>query len=116
MWQNRFGNLTAVRYPLSAAGPPAPGAGNAREQAEACIRLALNPASVGLYFQPVREQALAASSQAIDFGQLFLGFSLFLIVAALLLTALLFTLGIEQRTEEVGILLALGFPLRRVRL
>src|SRR5439155_26094566 len=69
----------------------------------------------GLYFRPVREQALAASSQAIDCGQLFLGFSLFLIAAALLLTALLFTLGVEQRTEEVGILLALGFPLRRVR-
>jgi ABC-type lipoprotein release transport system permease subunit len=106
MWNNRFGNLTAVRYAQ---------AGATREQAEACIRQALNPASVGLFFLPVREQALAASSQAMDFGQLFLGFSLFLIIAALLLAALLFTLGMEQRAEEVGILLALGFPLRRAR-
>src|SRR5207247_403275 len=46
---------------------------------------------------------------------LFLGFSLFLIVAALLLTALLFTFGVEQRREEIGVLIALGFTSGRVR-
>ncbi len=111
MWNNRFGNLTAIRYPL----PGGAGNADARLQAEACLRQAVNPASIGLYFQPVREQALAASSQALDFGQLFLGFSSFLLIAGLLLTALLFTLGMEQRAEEVGTLLALGFPLPRVR-
>ena len=50
-----------------------------------------------------------------DFGMLFLGFSLFLIVAALLLTALLFTFGVEQRREEIGVLIALGFTSGRVR-
>src|SRR5207249_6199523 len=79
------------------------------------IRAQLTPAAVGLFFAPVREQALAGSSQAMDFGQLFLGFSLFLIVAALLLTALLFAFGVEQRSEEVGTLLALGFLPRRVQ-
>lgn len=113
MWNNRFGNLTAVRYPLGGATGAA--RKGARATVEACIRMALNPASIGLFFQPVREQALAATSPTMDFGQLFLGFSLFLIVAALLLAALLFSLGIEQRAEEVGTLLAVGIPHKGVR-
>jgi len=63
----------------------------------------------------VRQQALAAAGQSQNFGGLFLGFSIFLIVAALLLMALLFQFGIEQRATEVGTLLALGFTPRQVR-
>ncbi len=106
IWNNRFGSLTAVRFP---------GAGATKAGVEACLRQALSPGSLGLFFSPVRERALAAGSNSMDFGQLFLGFSFFLIVAALLLTALLFALGAEQRAEEVGILLALGFTPKRVR-
>jgi len=105
IWQSRWGNLTAVRYPAS-VDP---------EAVAASIRTSLDPASIGLFFQPVRQQALAASSQAMDFGQLFLGFSFFLIVAALLLMALLFAFEVERRAGEVGLLLALGIPPRRVR-
>lgn len=106
MWGNRFGNLTALRCPLQAGS---------KEEVEAAIKKELDPSSLGLIFLPVREQALAASTQAMDFGQLFLGLSLFLMVAALLLTGLLFVFGIEQRSEEVGTLLAMGFTPRRVR-
>jgi len=106
LWDNRFGNLTAIRYRLSE--------GATRKAAEV-IRRELDPASIGLFFQPVRQQALAASGQALDFGRLFLGLSFFLIVAAVLLMALLFVFGVEQRAEEVGTLLSLGFPPRRVR-
>lgn len=106
LWSNRFGNLTAVRYPS-----PATSFATVQDS----LRRSLDPASVGLMFQPVRAQALAASDQAQDFGQLFLGFSFFLIVAALLLMALLFQFGIEQRASEIGTLLALGFRPRTVR-
>ena len=105
IWQSRWGNLTAVRYP-TAATP---------ERVASSIRTSLDPASVGLFFQPVRDQALAASSQSMDFGQLFIGFSFFLIVAALLLMALLFAFEVERRAGEVGLLLALGFSPKRVR-
>ena len=107
MWGNRFGNLTALRYPVQSA--------DSGEAIEAAIKRELHPASIGLFFQPVREQAITASTQALDFGQLFLGLSFFLIIAALLLMGLLFVFGIEQRAEEVGTLLALGFPPHRVR-
>ncbi len=106
MWANRFGDLTAIRFPPG-DGPPA--------TVESNILKTLDPASLGLKFEPVRAQALAASSQAQDFGGLFIGFSFFLIVAALLLMALLFQFGLEQRATEAGTLLALGFPPRQVR-
>ena len=75
----------------------------------------LDPQSLGFRFRPVREQAMAASGQSIDFGQLFLGLSFFLMLAALILAALLFVLGIEQRTTEIGTLRAIGYSTKSVR-
>jgi len=106
MWGNRFGNLTAIRFPSEKI---------TKEQVKNAIKRKLKPESIGLFFQPVRKQALEASTEALDFGQLFLGLSFFLIIASLLLTGLLFVFGTEQRTEEVGTLLAMGFPPPRVR-
>lgn len=105
MWSNRFGNLTSVRYPAS----------ETKEALAAKLLAHLKPEEIGLQFQPVREQALAASSQAQDFGGLFIGFSFFLIIAALLLMSLLFRFSLEQRGVEIGILLALGFTPKQVR-
>jgi ABC-type antimicrobial peptide transport system permease subunit len=106
MWGNRFGDVTALRF----------AAGRASEQSiRQGLASALDPAAIGLVFQPLRERALAASSQAEDFGGLFLGFSFFLISAALILLALLFQFGLEKRAAEIGILLAVGWPPRRVR-
>ena len=111
MWSSRFGALTAIRYAVPTNTAP-----------EACRELAsknlvanLQPAELGFQFQPVRELALLAASQSQDFGQLFIGFSLFLVVAALLLMAILFQFSLEQRRTEVGTFLALGFKPGQVR-
>ena len=50
----------------------------------------------------MRAEGLAASRGATDFGEYFLYFSFFLVISALLLTALFFKLGIEQRLREIG--------------
>lgn len=105
MWANRFGTLTAVRWP---AGAPAV------ELAEA-LSSELDPAAAGLSFQPVRRRNLRAAREGQNFAGLFLAMSLFLIVAALLLIALLFSLGVSGRAHEAGLLLALGFTPARVR-
>lgn len=105
MWGNRFGDVTAIRFP----------AGVSRQQVERRMLSKLDPAALGLTFTSVREQALAASSQSEDFGGLFLAFSLFLVAAALLLLALLFHFGLEQRVTEIGILLAVGWRPAQVR-
>ncbi len=75
----------------------------------------LKPEELGLRFEPVREQALKAAEQSQDFGGLFLGFSFFVIAAALLLMGMLFQFGLEQRASEIGTLLALGFTPAQVR-
>ena len=106
MWGNRFGSVTAVRC----SGPDATEA-SIRDQ----LRAKLSAERLGLHFMPVREQALRAVNQAMDFGGLFLGMSFFLIIAALVLLGLLYVFGLQQRTAEIGLLMAVGWPLRRVR-
>ena len=111
LWRSRFGSLTSVRM------GPAPGldAGQSAGRFRTGLREALPPESAGMGFQPVREQGLAASSGSTDFGGLFVGFSLFLIVSAALLVGLLFRLGVEQRADEVGVLMASGFTAGAIR-
>ncbi len=111
MWANRFGELTAIRFPIPAGEKP----DEFQSALEKKILASLKPEELGLRFEPVREQALKAAEQSQDFGQLFLGFSFFLIIAALVLMALLFQFGLEQRTTEIGTLLALGFTQKQVR-
>ncbi len=111
LWGNRFGALTAVRY----EAPSNSVVSAYRDAAYRNLLANLEPADLGLRFQPVRQEALEAAQQSQDFGQLFLGFSIFLVVAALLLMALLFQFGLEQRVTEVGTLLAVGFTARQVR-
>ena len=106
MWANRYGNLTMVRYPLSS--------GSLEDIANRLLTK-VNPASVGLFFQSVRARGIKAGDQGTDFGQLFLGLSMFLIIAALILMGLLFVFGIEKRSEQVGMLLAVGFSPKLVR-
>jgi len=187
LWANRFGNLTAIRFPAGdqmaqaeprsagvppagsgtvpvpvsrtgAALPPAPVAGTAAlrlrtvhgpiegspgispsegdwqrdaagtrsrdggdtevaaaHELEHSLRKKIDPATLGFAFTDVRARALQASEQSQDFGQLFLGFSFFLIVAAILLTALLFGFHLEQRNAQAGLLRALGFTDQKVR-
>ncbi len=54
-----------------------------------------------------------AAAGTTPFGVLFLAFSFFLIAAAVMLVAILFQLGVEQRAAEFGLLLAVGMPGRR---
>jgi ABC-type antimicrobial peptide transport system permease subunit len=107
LWENRFGDLTAVRF----AAADADEAALARR-----IRERIDPAAMGLTFTPVAAMAAASADQALDFGQLFLGLSIFLVVAAVALTALLLALAADQRASEAGTLLAIGWTRRAVRL
>src|SRR5204862_2556704 len=69
----------------------------------------LRPEQGGFVLQPLREEALQASANGVDCGEYFLGFSSFLIAAALLLVGLLFRLNLDRRASEIGLLLATGF-------
>jgi len=104
LWASRFGGTTSLRI----AAPAATTVEQLRD------RLTLDPAAMGFAFQPVKRQGLAASSGATPFDVLFLSFSFFLILAAVMLVLLMFRLGIDRRASELGTLLALGFSRRKV--
>lgn len=105
LWGSRFGSATSVRIPYH------------RDSTTDGLasRVTLDPAKLGMEFRPVRAEALQAAGGTTQFEQLFLGFSCFIIAAAALLIAILVRLGLEQRASEIGILMASGWPLRRVR-
>ncbi len=105
MWSNRWGNVTSIRWPE----------GTKKEEIESALLQALTPEMLGFQFIPLREQALAATNAPVDFGELFVSFSFFLIIAAAVLTGMLFVFSLEQRNAEAGLLLALGLRPRQVR-
>jgi ABC-type lipoprotein release transport system permease subunit len=111
LWQTRFGKLTSMRFIPPGDGP----AEQALPAFEQKLRAALTPEAMGFSVIPVRAQGLAASRGATDFGEYFLYFSFFLVISALLLAALFFKLGVEQRLREIGLLQAVGFPAARIR-
>ncbi len=102
MWANRWGSLTAVRYPNGDLAPHT-------------LLSAISPTEAGFQFIPMRQLALAATSTPVDFAGLFGGFSFFLIIAALALVGLLFGLMVEKRGTEAGTLLAVGWSTEQVR-
>lgn len=111
LFGSRYGSTTSVRVaPASGETPQA-----AAERLRTSLAKELDPAYAGLTFDPIRERLLTASRGGTDFGGLFLGFSLFLIVAALMLVGLLFRLALDGRAKEVGLLLATGFAVRDIR-
>jgi ABC-type antimicrobial peptide transport system permease subunit len=111
LWRSRFGELTSIR--IGAA--PNAGLKETMEIFQKSLLKKITPEQAGFVFQPVKAQGLQAASGATDFSILFIGFSLFLIVSAVLLVGMLFRLGVEQRAREVGLLLSVGYPIRVVR-
>ncbi|MCE2557586.1 MAG: FtsX-like permease family protein [Acidobacteria bacterium] len=111
LWSSRFGHLTSLRLLPPTGMTPA----ELRETLEEGLpdRVALHAA--GLAVEPVKARGLRGAAGATDFGGLFVGFSLFLIVSAALLVGLFFRLGTEGRANEMGLLLALGYGVVRVR-
>jgi putative ABC transport system permease protein len=103
LWGSRFGQVTTLRIESS--------------QPDFTQRLLaeLEPAQGGFAVLPIRKRAEQASAGSNDFGVLFVGFSFFLIVSALLLVGLLFRLNLERRAGELGLLLALGWSQRQAR-
>ena len=111
LWTSRFGQLTSIRL-VSKEGS---GWESVVTQFGDELRKRLDPSEIGLGIQPVKQAGLAASAGATDFSGLFVGFSMFLIAAAAILVALLFRLGVERRSREIGALLATGHSPRSVR-
>jgi putative ABC transport system permease protein len=111
LWRSRYGALTSIRIVPQPDEPVEQAADNFAQRLQAHI----DPLATGLAIRNVRGEALTASRGATDFGEYFVYFSFFLVVSALVLAALFFKLGVEQRAREVGLLRAVGFRGRTIR-
>jgi putative ABC transport system permease protein len=109
LWSSRFGRYTSVRLASEGVTLPAERLHELAGRLKRDIPTKLRPLELGLVFQPVRVMGLQAAVGANDFSGLFLGFSFFLILSAILLASLMFQLGIQRRVDQIGLLQAVGF-------
>jgi putative ABC transport system permease protein len=109
LFGSRFGDTTAIRIDATEV------ADEAELRAEIEDALLMTRANKGLAFSPIRQIQLQAASGSTPFDMLFLSLSFFVIVAALLLVALLFKLGIQSRTKQLGMFAAQGFSANHIR-
>ena len=106
LWQSRFGKSTLIRF----HAPEAKG-----KDLEKMLKELVDPFQLGFQVSAVQKKAQLAANNGVDFGQLFLGLSFFLVMAGILLTVLLFVLNTEHRMSQIGTLSLLGFSRREVR-
>lgn len=114
LWESRYGRYTSVRVALPEDAGDSQTDDLVNEIQSALIQT-LQPKKLGLAFRPVREQGLQAAVGANNFTQLFLGFSFFLILSAIILASLMFRLGVQQRIRQMGLLSAVGWTEKSVR-
>lgn len=105
MWSNAFGSYTAFRFNLDQIK---------QNELERSILNNIKPIDLNLTFRPVYDEGKTAATNSVDFGELFLSLSFFVIFAGILLTALLYGLYMESRKEETGVLSALGFTKKHI--
>jgi ABC-type lipoprotein release transport system permease subunit len=98
LWGMNFGNSTAVRFDNQTD----------TLKLKNTILANLDPSNLGFQVIDIKKNAGWAANNAVDFAQLFLGLSFFLIIAAFMLSGLLFSMLLVQRQKEYGIYRSLG--------
>ncbi|MCE5185815.1 MAG: ABC transporter permease [Planctomycetaceae bacterium] len=105
IWANRFGAVTAVRWPA---------ASNNIDSIKTELVRRIDPAEMGFVFRDVAAAAKSQSKGSSDFADLFAGLSAFLIASAAVILALVFMFYIEKRMPQAGLLMAVGWGRTRV--
>jgi putative ABC transport system permease protein len=105
LWENKFGQYTSLLIDTSDIS---------YADLEAVILKYISPTDVGLSFNNVRTVGNYAAENGVDFGELFLSLSFFIIVSSILLTVLVFSLSIKKREYETGVLKSLGFNRKKI--
>lgn len=96
LWENNFGQLTLIRF-LSEDN-----------NIEQKITEVISPSDLGFEFVNLLESGNRAAKSGVDFGQLFLSLSFFIIFSALLLLVLIQRLNLLSRQFEIGLFKSLG--------
>jgi putative ABC transport system permease protein len=105
LWHNQFGSLTAIRFNDQEVSS---------EKLSAVLLNKILPSEVGIQVVDVHGDGAMAAGNAVDFTELFLSLSFFIIAAGILLTALIYSLHFNRRSSETALLSGLGFSQRRI--
>jgi putative ABC transport system permease protein len=104
LWANNFGNATAIRFP---------GNIDLKETLEK-LENNVKPGDMGFRIENIREKALQAASNSVDFSTLFLSLGFFIILSSVILLILVVSTQYESRKEQVATLSALGFGRKKI--
>jgi len=105
LWNNAFGHVTAFRFSDDSAGV---------KLAITHLMQNLKPTESGFQIQDVYTEGKLSAANSTDFGSLFLSMSFFIIGAALLLIALLYSLHAQKRMSETALLTTLGIRKKEI--
>lgn len=105
LWSNQFGTLTAIRFSKNQVLP---------DSMEHLLLTHIDPAEFGLRIVATHGEGVNAANNSVNFTELFLSLSFFIIVAAILLIMLIFSLHTDKRSEETAILCGLGFQRKTI--
>ncbi|MBI5541016.1 MAG: ABC transporter permease [Bacteroidia bacterium] len=101
-WENKFGDYTSIRFNdstfISSTKTP-----------DQEILKEINPEDLNLSIVDVKTSGMQSASTGVDFGQLFLSLSFFVILAGIILTVMLFVLNLKARKAEIGLLISMGY-------
>jgi ABC-type antimicrobial peptide transport system permease subunit len=105
LWKNPFGSVTMIRF--NELQVP-------KQVLSDLLLKEIPPSAIGLQAVDVRMEGNRTVENAVNFTELFLGMSFFIIVAGILLTVLIYSLHATRRSVEISLLSGLGFPAGKI--
>ena len=106
LWKNRFGDITAMRYPAEEMD---------HESLVKVFRDNLDPADLGIRVEDIMDSGLRAARNGVDFSELFIALSFFILLSSIILTALLFHLNLAGRIRQAGTMATWGYSKKLIR-
>ncbi|MCG9127129.1 ABC transporter permease [Candidatus Poribacteria bacterium] len=111
LWKNRFGVLTSIRF----GAIPDQTIHETKTLLESELLSSLDLQQLGFQLISIRSDGLISAKGSSDFAMLFSSMSGLIIIAAAILIGLVFKLGVEQRSREIGILQSMGYTINKIR-
>jgi putative ABC transport system permease protein len=99
LWAGNFGPATSIRFPGSLS----------ENEIENSLDGSFNPEKTGFSVNFIRDEAIKAAQESVDFSTLFLSLGFFIILSCIILLALSVSLFFDSRKEQLATLFALGF-------
>ncbi len=106
LWKNRFGDYTAIRYRAEEMD---------HESLVKVFRDHLDPADLGIRVEDIMDSGMKAARNGVDFSQLFIALSFFILLSSIILTALLFHLNLASRIRHAGTMATWGYSKKLIR-